>query len=70
MVESSKDNIAKTVKRLREQIGLLQEKLAPLVDVSNNTLINIETVKQDNPTIETPKKIAKALNMPVEDLIK
>ena len=43
MVESSKDNIAKTVKRLRGQIGLLQEKLAPLVDVSNNTIINIET---------------------------
>jgi len=70
MVESSKDNIAKMIKRLREQIGLLQEKLAPLVDVPNNTLINIERVKHDNPTIETPKKIAKALNMPVEDLIK
>jgi len=70
MVESSKDNIAKTVKRLGEQIGLLQEKLTPLVDVSNNTIINIETVKQDNPTIETPKKITKGLNMPIEDLIK
>jgi len=70
MVESSKDNIAKTVKRLRGQIGLLQEKLAPLVDVSNNTIINIETVKQDNLAIETPKKIAKVLNMPTEDLIK
>jgi len=70
MAESSKNNIAKTVKRLREKAGLSQEKLARLADVSNNTLINIEAGKQDNPTIETLKKIAKALNVPIEDLIK
>ncbi|MBT9164309.1 MAG: hypothetical protein DDT23_00301 [candidate division WS2 bacterium] len=70
MAESSKNNIAKTVKRLREKAGLSQEKLARLADVSNNTLINIEAGKQDNPTIETLKKIAKALNAPIEDLIK
>lgn len=70
MAESSKNNIAKIVKRLREKTGLSQEKLARLADVSNNTIINIEAGKQDNPTIETLKKIAKALNMPIEDLIK
>jgi len=70
MTVSSKNNIAKTVKRLREKAGLSQEKLARLADVSNNTIINIEVGKQDNPTIETLKKIAKALNTPIEDLIK
>ena len=70
MAESSKNNIARTVKRLREKTGLSQEKLARLADVSNNTIINIEAGKQDNPTIETLKKIAKALNIPIEDLIK
>lgn len=70
MAESSKNHIAKTVKRLREKIGISQEKLARLADVSNNTIINIETGKQSNPTIETLKKIAKALNVPIEDLIK
>jgi len=70
MVESSKNNISKVVKRLREKMGLSQEKLARLADVSNNTIINIEAGKQDNPTIETLKKIAKALSTPVEDLIK
>lgn len=70
MEESSKNSIAKTVKRLREKAGLSQEKLARLADVSNNTLINIEAEKQNNPTIETLKKIAKALNIPIEDLIK
>ena len=45
MLESSK------IKRIREKLGLSQEKLARLADVSNNTLINIEAGKQDNPTI-------------------
>jgi len=70
MAESSKNNLSKTVKRLREKMGISQEKLARLADVSNNTIINIEAGKQDNPTIETLKKIAKALNTPIEDLIK
>jgi len=69
MAESNKNGLAKTVKRLREKQGLSQEKLARLADVSNNTIINIEAGKQDNPTIETLKKVAKALNVPVEDLI-
>jgi transcriptional regulator with XRE-family HTH domain len=70
MAESSKNNLAKAVKRLREKMGISQEKLARLADVSNNTVINIEAGKQGNPTIETLKKIAKALNTPIEDLIK
>ena len=70
MAESSKNNISKTVKRFREKMGLSQEKLARLADVSNNTIINIEAGKQDNPTIETLKKIAKALGVGVDDLIK
>lgn len=69
MAESSKTNLAKKVKQLREKLGLSQEKLARLADVSNNTVINIEVEKQDNPTIDTLKKVAKALNVSVEDLI-
>ena len=69
MAESSKTNLAKKVKQLREKLGLSQEKLARLADVSNNTIINIEAGKQDNPTIDTLKKVAKALDIPVENLI-
>ncbi len=64
MVESSK------IKRIRKRMRLSQEKLARLADVSNNTIINIEAGKQQNPTVDTIKKIAKALNVPIEDLIK
>ena len=63
------NGIAKTVKRLRGKTGLSQEKLACLADVSNNTIINIEAGKQGNPTIDTLKKVAKALSVPIEDLI-
>ena len=69
MAESSKTNLVKKVKQLREKLGLSQERLARLADVSNNTIINIEAGKQDNPTIDTLKKVAKALNIPVEELI-
>ncbi len=69
MAESSKTNLARKVKQLREKLGLSQEKLARLADVSNNTVINIEAGKQDNPTIDTLKKVAKVLGIPVEDLI-
>ncbi|OGG42202.1 hypothetical protein A3I34_00985 [Candidatus Jorgensenbacteria bacterium RIFCSPLOWO2_02_FULL_45_12] len=69
MAESSKTNLARKVKQLREKLDLSQEKLARLADVSNNTIINIEAGKQDNPTIDTLKKVAKALNVSVEDLI-
>ncbi len=69
MAESSKTNLARKVKQLREKLGLSQEKLARLADVSNNTIINIEAGKQDNPTIDTLKKVAKALDVSVEELI-
>ncbi len=70
MAESSKTNIGKTVKKLREKLGISQEKLARLADVSNNTIVNIEAGKQDNPTIETLKKVANALQVGVDDLLK
>jgi len=69
MAESSKTNLAKKMKQLREKIELSQEKLARLADGSNNTIIDIEAGKQDNPTIDTPKKVAKSLNVSVEELI-
>jgi len=66
---SSNQNLAKNIKRLREVKGLSQEKLARLADVANNTLIKMETGENKNPTLETLKKVAKALEVSVDDLI-
>lgn len=57
------------IKQLREKKGLSQEKLARLADVSNNTIVNIESGKQTNPTIETVSKIAKALEITIEEIL-
>ena len=63
-------NIVKTLRKLRETKGLSQEKLARMADVANNTIIKIEAGKNQNPTLNTLKKIAKALAVSVDDLIK
>ncbi|PIP26165.1 MAG: DNA-binding protein, partial [Candidatus Moranbacteria bacterium CG23_combo_of_CG06-09_8_20_14_all_40_16] len=49
---------------------LSQDKLSKLAGVAYNTIVKIESGENPNPTIETLKKIAKALNTPIEDLIK
>ncbi|PIV25066.1 DNA-binding protein [Candidatus Berkelbacteria bacterium CG03_land_8_20_14_0_80_40_36] len=62
-------NITKNLRKLREAKGLSQEKLARLSDVANNTIIKIEAGKNQNPTLETLKKVAQALGVSVDDLI-
>jgi transcriptional regulator with XRE-family HTH domain len=67
---SKSNNLSTIIRKLREKQELSQEKLARLADVSNNTIVNIEAGKQKNPTIDTLTKIAKALKVTVNDLIK
>ena len=66
---STSQNLSNNVKRLREAKGLSQEKLARLADVANNTLIKMESGENKNPTLDTLKKVAKALVVSVDDLI-
>lgn len=66
---SNKQNLAKNIARLRKAKGLSQEKLARLADVANNTLIKMESGENQNPTLETLKKVAKALEVSVDELI-
>ncbi len=67
---SNNQNLAKNIERLRKVKRLSQEKLARLADVANNTLIKMESGENNNPTLETLKKVAKALDVSVDDLIK
>ena len=62
-------NLAKNIERLRKAKGLSQEKLARLADVANNTLIKMESGENQNPTLDTLKKVAKALEISVDELI-
>lgn len=61
--------LSKNLKKLREQKGLSQDRLAKLADIANNTIIKIEQGENQNPTLDTLKKIAKALDVSVDNLI-
>lgn len=67
---STSQNLANNIKKLREAKGLSQEKLARLADVANNTLIKMESGENQNPTLATLKKVAKAFGVSVDDLIR
>ena len=66
----SNNKIAENIKKLRAKKGLSLEKIARLADLSLNTIVKVENGVNTNPTIETLQKIAKALNVQVDDLIK
>ncbi len=61
--------IGKNIKRYRQDKGLSQDKLSKLADLSLNTVVKIELDESPNPTIETIQKIAKALEVSVDDLL-
>jgi len=62
--------IGKNIKRRRQEKGLSQDKLSKLSDLSLNTVVKIELNDSANPTIETIQRIAKALDVSVDDLLK
>jgi transcriptional regulator with XRE-family HTH domain len=62
--------IGKNIKRLRQEKGLSQDKLSKLADLSLNTVVKIELDNRPNPTIETVQRIAKALGVSVDELLK
>jgi len=62
--------IGKNIKRFRQDKGLSQDKLSKLADLSLNTVVKIELDESPNPTIETIQKIAKALEVSVDNLLK
>ena len=64
------NNISNNLRKLRGKKGYSLEKIARLADLSLNTIVKVENGVNQNPTIETLTKIAKALDVGVDDLIK
>ena len=62
--------IAKNLKKIRQDKGISQDRLSKLAVLSLNTVVTVESGVNPNPTIETLTKIAKALEVGVDDLIK
>jgi len=68
IVNKSSKMLAQSIKKLRKQKKLSQEKLARLADISYNTIIKIETGKANNPTFETLSKLADAFSVSMDEL--
>ena len=66
----AKNTIGKNIKRLRNEQDISQDRLSKLADLSLNTVVTVESGANENPTIDTLTKIANALGVGVDDLIK
>lgn len=69
-MSTEKSTISKNIKRLRAKKGISQDKLSKLADISHNTIIKIESGAIQSPTMDTAHKIAKALGVSLDDLMK
>jgi transcriptional regulator with XRE-family HTH domain len=63
------NKISSNIKKIRAEKGYSLEKVARLADLSLNTIVKIENGVNQNPTFETLQKIAKALEVKMNDLI-
>ena len=69
-MSKEKSNIGETIKKYRLQKGISQDKLSKLADVAFHTVVKIESGNTPNPTIDTVRKIAVALGVNINELIK
>jgi transcriptional regulator with XRE-family HTH domain len=63
------ETMAMRLKTLRKARGVSQEALAKRAGISRTYLARLETARQD-PTLSTLEKLAKALKVPIEKLLK
>ncbi len=68
--DHTQSKLAENIKKHRAKLGISQDKLSKLADVTYNTIIKLESGANENPTITTLLKIALALNTGVDELIK
>ncbi len=62
--------LAQNIRKLRLRNRLSQEKLSRLADIATATLVKIEAGIAKEPTITTVTKIAKALEVSIDELVK
>jgi len=67
---ATENNIGENIKKCRAKLGLSQEKLAKKSGVKYTTLTKIESNVIKKPSVMVMAKIAKALGVSIERLIK
>ena len=62
--------IGENIKKARNKLGLTQDDLVRESSVKHTTLTKIESNVVVKPSVQTVAKIAKALGIPMENLVK
>jgi len=70
MDNNQENRLGKRIKGLRLKIKLSQDKFVRKVDIPYTTLTKIETGVIKKPSVFVMAKIAKALGVSIEDLLK
>ena len=58
------------MKKYRKKLGISQDMLSKRANLAFHTIAKIESGSTSDPRIETVKKIADALNVTLDDLMK
>ncbi len=64
-----KQSIGNNVKTFRKRLGISQDTLSKRANLALLTVFKIESGSTANPSVQTIKKIADALEVPVDKLI-
>ena len=69
-MKKEKSKIGENIKQLRLKNGMSQDALSKKANLAFYTISKIEAGATPNPTIETVKKIAEALNVSLDEITK
>ncbi len=62
--------LGESIKKIRKKRNLTQDKLARLADIPYTSITKIETGVIKSPSIQTVAKIAKALDVTLDELMR
>lgn len=62
--------ISKNMKKYRQKLGISQDTLSKKADLAFHTIAKIEAGSTPDPRIDTVKRIADALGVTIDDLMK
>ena len=63
------DELGKTIRRLREDLGLTQQQLAERLSITPPYLAMLEAGERKNPSLDIVRRLARALKVPLSDLL-
>jgi len=69
-MSNKKTTIGDNIKKYRNKLGISQDVLSKRTDLAFHTIAKIEAGATPNPTIDTVKKIADALGVSLDVLMK